>query len=39
MSRKHKQKIEFRYYRMPEDTYLLPLLGENWVQEYGVGID
>ena len=24
---------------MPDDTYLLPLLGHKWIQEYGKGID
>lgn len=32
MGRKKKSKIEFRYYRMPEDIPFLALLGEKWVQ-------
>lgn len=34
-----KPKVQFRYYAMPEQVYILPLLGEGWVQEYGKGID
>ena len=39
MGRKKKSKIEFRYYRMPEDVPFLALLGEKWVQHYGKDID
>lgn len=39
MSRKKKQKIEFRYYKMQEGCVVLPLLGEKWVQHYGKEID
>ncbi len=35
---KKKKRIEYRYYEIPEDTYVLPLLGKGWEQEYGVGI-
>ena len=35
MSKKRKPKIEFRYYRMPEGSPLLALLGQRWVQTYG----
>ncbi|MCR5488294.1 MAG: AraC family transcriptional regulator [Lachnospiraceae bacterium] len=35
---KKREKIEFRYYTMPEDSYVLPMLGEGWVQEYGKGM-
>ncbi len=34
-----KKKIEFRYYEMPTGQYVLPLLGKNWEQEYGVGYE
>lgn len=39
MGRKKKSKIEFRYYRMPEDAPFLALLGEKWVQHYGKDVD
>lgn len=39
MGRKKKSKIEFRYYRMPEDVPFLALLGEKWVQHYGRDVD
>jgi len=36
---RQKEKLEFRYYEIPEDRYVLALLGETWVREYGDGID
>lgn len=39
MSKKKKPKIEFRYYRMPEGSPILALLGQKWVQSYGRDID
>lgn len=36
---KKKQKVEFRYYEMPEKELVLALLGESWIREYGEGID
>ncbi len=39
MGKKKKSKIEFRYYRMPEETPFLALLGEKWVQNYGRDVD
>lgn len=35
---KKKRRIEYRYYEIPSDTYILPLLGKGWEQEYGAGI-
>ena len=35
---KKKRRIEYRYYDMPSGSYVLPLLGKGWEQEYGVGI-
>lgn len=35
--KKQKGKIEFRYYDIPIGQYILPLLGEGWEQEYGLG--
>lgn len=32
---KNKQDLEFRYYEMPSDTYLMALLGERWILNYG----
>lgn len=32
---KGKQNLEFRYYEMPSDTYLMALLGERWIMNYG----
>lgn len=39
MPKKKKPKIEFRYYKMPEGTYILALLGQKWVQSYGRDVD
>ena len=33
---KKRKKLEYRYYKMPTDSYVLPLLGRGWEQEYGV---
>lgn len=32
---KKKQNVEYRYYEMPPQTYLLALLGERWIMNYG----
>ncbi len=32
---KHKKQIEYRYYEIPSEHYVLALLGESWVQNYG----
>ncbi len=39
MSNKPNPKIEFRYYKMPENTPFLALFGDNWTQNYAKGID
>ena len=39
MAKKKKQKMEFRYYKMPEGTFILALLGEKWIQSYGRDVD
>lgn len=39
MSKKRKEKIEFRYYQLPEGVPILALLGQKWVQSYGRDID
>ncbi|KAE9636183.1 MAG: AraC family transcriptional regulator, activator of mtrCDE [Epulopiscium sp.] len=36
---KRKQKVEFRYYEMPNDEIVLALLGESWIRSYSEGID
>ena len=38
MSKKKKEAMEFRYYDVPQEEYVLALLGENWIREYGNGI-
>ncbi len=35
---KQKEKVEFRYYEIPETELVLALLGEDWIREYGKGI-
>ena len=39
MEKKRKSKIEFRYYKMPAGSPVLALLGQKWIQAYGVGLD
>lgn len=39
MSKKRKQKLEYRYYEMPMGSPVLALLGEKWTQNYGRNID
>ena len=34
-----KKDIEFRYYDMPVNNYVLALLGEGWEKEYGVDVE
>lgn len=36
---KKKQRVEFRYYEIPNNEVVLALLGEEWRREYGLGID
>ena len=37
--KKKKPKMEFRYYKIPADSHMLPLTGENLKQCYGVEVD
>ncbi len=37
--KKRKPKMEFRYYKIPADSHMLPLTGENLKQCYGVEVD
>lgn len=32
---KQKKQLEYRYYEIPNEHYVLALLGESWVQSYG----
>lgn len=36
---KRREKVQFRYYEMPEGDLVLALLGRDWVREYGNDID
>ena len=36
---KQKETIEFRYYNIPDGSYVLPKIGEGWEQEYGLGMN
>lgn len=31
--------IEYRYYEIPSDTYVLPLLGQHWIIHHTSGVD
>ena len=39
MGKGKKSKIEFRYYKLPMGVPVLALLGDEWIQTYGDGID
>lgn len=39
MGKRKKPKMEFRYYKMPEGSPILALLGEKWLQSYGRDVD
>ena len=39
MAKKKKEKIEFRYYEIPQNEPLLALLGDKWIQCYGIDAD
>lgn len=34
---KAKKNVEFRYYVIPNDEIVLPLMGSTWNKEYGEG--
>lgn len=36
---RQRERVEFRYYEIPEDEAVLVLLGEDWIREYGKGIE
>lgn len=35
MAKKKKDTIEYRYYDVPQNEYVLALFGESWIREYG----
>ena len=37
--KKKKETVQFRYYQLPEDSYVFAKLGPSWIREYGKGID
>lgn len=39
MGRKQKEKVEFRFYEIPQNEPLLALMGDKWKQIYGRDID
>lgn len=39
MAEKRKDRVELRYYDTPQKEGVLVLTGEEWVREYGSGID
>lgn len=34
--KKRKEKMEYRYYEMPDKEWVMPLLGEEWIRSYGL---
>lgn len=39
MANKKKEKVELRYYDIPQKEGVLALTGDDWIREYGSGID
>lgn len=39
MAKKKKEKVEFRYYEIPQNEPLLALMGDKWIQYYGHAVD
>ena len=39
MAKKKKDSIEYRYYEVGQDEYVLALFGESWIREYGRDVD
>lgn len=35
MGKKKKDTVELRFYEIPQNEYVLALLGENWIRDYG----
>lgn len=38
MGRRKRETIELRYYDIPQKEYVMALLGEEWIREYGMGV-
>lgn len=36
---KKKQEMQYRYYEMPEDSYVFALTGKGWIRIYGEGVE
>jgi AraC-like DNA-binding protein len=36
---KKRREMEYRYYEMPEDSYVFALTGKSWIRKYGEGYD
>lgn len=36
---KKKQEVQYRYYDLPENSYVLALLGSGWIRPYGSDLD
>lgn len=39
MAKKKKDSIEYRYYEIGQDEYVLALFGESWIRDYGRDVD
>ena len=35
MGKKKKDTMELRFYEVPQGEYVLALLGDNWIRDYG----
>ena len=39
MAKKKKDSIEYRYYEIGQDEYVLALFGESWIRDYGRDVE
>ena len=39
MAKKKRDSIEYRYYEIGQDEYVLALFGESWIRDYGRDVD
>lgn len=39
MAKKKKDSVEYRYYEIGQDEYVLALFGETWIRDYGRDVD
>ena len=37
MGKKKKDTMELRFYEVPQNEYVLALLGDSWIRDYGHG--